>query len=251
MDTEQQRLFEEFKRYCDLKKKTEKKKEPEKKVKNSKNGNVLCIGDLHCPFVKQGYLEHCIKTAKRFDCGDVIFMGDIIDGNSTGFWKPDPDGMSPIHEFEVAVSMLQDWYEAFPVAKVVYGNHDLHGPRKLFDAGLPGTWVRSFKERIGAPRGWDFAFTYVIDDVSYTHAGAGAGGAMRFYSNSAVFGHLHSNGSVNFVNDGEKQKFFMQVGCGIDVEQYAFKYAKECIKKPILSCAVVLDHGKEAFVVPM
>ena len=248
---EEQKLFEEFKKYISLKKKREVKKEPEKKVLNSKNGNVLCIGDLHCPFVKEGYLEHCIATAKRFDCGDIMFMGDVIDGNSTGFWKPDPDGMSPIDEFELAVTILNDWYEAFPNAKIVYGNHDLHGPRKLFDAGLPGFWVKSLKERLGAPEGWEFAFNFIIDTVSYTHGAGSANSAMKFYSNSAVFGHLHSQGMVNYVNDGEKTKFFMQVGCGIDVEQYAFKYAKECIKKPILSCAVVLGYGKEGHIIPM
>jgi hypothetical protein len=41
----------------------------------------------------------------------------------------------------------------------------------------------------------------------------------------------------------------MQVGCGIDHEQYAFSYAKAG-KKPAIGCGVVIG-GKEAIAVPM
>ena len=39
--------------------------------------NVLIIGDLHCPFVVDGYLEFCKKVQDDFDCGTVIFAGTL------------------------------------------------------------------------------------------------------------------------------------------------------------------------------
>ena len=38
---------------------------------------ILVIGDLHCPFELEGYLEHCLDTYDRFNCNQVIFIGDI------------------------------------------------------------------------------------------------------------------------------------------------------------------------------
>ena len=37
--------------------------------------------------------------------------------------------------------------------------------------------------------------------------------------------------------------FAMQVGCGIDDESFAFGYAKNFNKKPVISCGVVLNKG--------
>jgi hypothetical protein len=64
-----------------------------------------------------------------------------------------------------------------------------------------------------------------------------------------VQGHLHTQSYVEYVVGRKNRVFGMQVGCGIDHEQYAFAYSKAG-KKPAISCGVVID-GKEAIVVPM
>ena len=44
-------------------------------------GNTLIIGDLHAPFIKDGYLAHCKHIAKKHNCTRFHCTGDIIDNH--------------------------------------------------------------------------------------------------------------------------------------------------------------------------
>ena len=46
---------------------------------------VLVIGDLHLPFVKDGYLEFCIWVYKKYNCTEVVFIGDILDNHASSY----------------------------------------------------------------------------------------------------------------------------------------------------------------------
>ena len=87
--------------------------------------NTLVIGDLHSPFIKPGYLEHCIKARDDYNCKRVVCTGDILDNHYSSFHVPDPDGKGAIDEFEWAMAELKTWYEAFPKMKICLGNHDM------------------------------------------------------------------------------------------------------------------------------
>lgn len=43
--------------------------------------NVLVIGDLHAPFIKEGYLEFCKEIYIKHNCNEVVFMGGIVDSH--------------------------------------------------------------------------------------------------------------------------------------------------------------------------
>ena len=38
--------------------------------------NILVVGDLHCPFDLDEYLPHCIEQYKKWNCNQVIMIGD-------------------------------------------------------------------------------------------------------------------------------------------------------------------------------
>ena len=63
---------------------------------------------------------------------------------------------------------------------------------------------------------------------------------------STVQGHLHTQAYVEHVVGANYRVFGMQVGTGIDFDQYAFGYAKRG-KKPAVSAGLVFD-GHTAFV---
>ena len=44
---------------------------------NKKERRILVIGDLHAPFVLEGYLEHCQEVYANYNCNQVIFIEDI------------------------------------------------------------------------------------------------------------------------------------------------------------------------------
>lgn len=203
--------------------------------------NVLIIGDLHAPFELDGYLDFCKKQKEKYDCGTVIFIGDLIDSHFSSFHETDPDGMSAGMELTKAINKLQKWYKEFPNAIITIGNHDRIIARKLYTSGISARWLRPIEEVLNTPN-WKFVEEFVHNNVLYLH---GEGGTAKTKAQqehiSVVQGHNHTDCYIDFNMTRQGVKFSMQVGTGIDFKSYAFGYAQRG-KCPMTSCAVVLDN---------
>lgn len=208
------------------------------------SGNrVLVIGDLHEPFAKEGYLEHCVNAYDKYNCNKVVFIGDIIDNHFSSFHETDPDGHSASQELVLAKERIKEWYSVFPEASVCIGNHDLIPNRKVFNAGLSKHWVKKIGDVLDTPN-WEYAEDFIIDGVKYTH-GTARKAKQRAKDDfiSIVQGHYHSESYIEFFV-GETYKYFaMQVGCGVDRSAYAMAYGKH-FKKMHINCGVVLENGE-------
>jgi len=223
--------------------------------KNGNLRNTLIIGDTHIPFEKEGYLEFCREMQEKYDCGSVVHIGDLTDNHAISYHDHDPSGKSPGDEFDLALEKCKKWYHTFPDVKVCIGNHDALPFRKLFTAGLPAKWLKSYQEMLESPKTWDWGFIHEVNGVIYQH-GTGLSGEMasvnaaRENRQSTVIGHLHTVANMRFLASNKDLVFGMSVGCGIDHNKYAFAYGKENIRKPIISCAVVLE-GRQPLLLPM
>ena len=206
--------------------------------------NVLIIGDLHCPFDLDGYLEFCREQQEKFNCGEVIFIGDIIDGASWNFHTKNQDGMGQAEEISKAKKRLARWVKTFPVAKITLGNHDLLIARKMQDVGLSNAFMKEFGDIWGAPTTWTFSYEFLIDSVKYTHGHSGNAIKVAKESRiSTVQGHLHSQAFTEWSVSEKDRIFGCQTGAGIDHKAYAFEYSRPFPKKPVIGCAVVLESG--------
>ena len=213
------------------------------KKQNNQESNVLVIGDLHEPFCLEGYLEFCLDTYHHYKCTDVIFIGDIIDNHYSSYHETDADGLGGGDELELAVSKIAHWYKAFPVAKVLIGNHDRMIMRKAQTSAIPSKWIKSYQDVLEVPN-WEFLERYVLNDVQYIHGEAGtARTKCRADMMNTVQGHLHTQCYTEHYVGAKYRIFGMQVGCGIDHESYAMAYAKAG-KKPAIACGVILNNGK-------
>ena len=211
------------------------------KSNKSKSGkNVLVIGDLHEPFCLDNYLEHCVETYNKYKCNEVVFIGDIIDNHASSYHETDPDGHSAGQELKMAIQRIKQWYQAFPKATVIIGNHDRLIMRKAYSSGLSKMWIKDYAEVLGTP-GWNFTESIEIDDVLYIHGEGGTARArVRRDLQSIVQGHLHSQAYIDWCVGAKFKLFGMQVGCGIDHKSYAMAYGKEG-PKPAIACGVVLQ----------
>jgi len=205
--------------------------------------NVLVVGDLHEPFCLDDYLNWCIIQYKRFNCTEVVFIGDIIDNHYSSYHETDADGMGGLQELEYAIKRIARWFEAFPVATVVIGNHDRIIMRKAQTSAIPSKWIKSYKEVLEVPS-WNFVERYEQDNVQYIH---GEGGTARTKCRAdmmnTVQGHLHTQCYIEHYVGKKFRVYGVQVGCGIDHDSYAMAYAKYG-KKPAIGCSVVLNNGK-------
>jgi len=221
-----------------------------KPYKKGNIDNILIIGDLHEPFCLDEYLFFCREQQEKYDCGTVIFIGDVIDNHYSSYHEQDPDGYAAGEELDRAIDRISDWHAIFPKATVIIGNHDRMAYRKATTAGLSRKWVRAYSDVLNTP-GWDFVENIELFNINFNH---GEGGTARTRIKnelqSQVQGHLHSQFYVEFIAGMNFLIFGMQVGCGVDREAYAMAYGRN-YKKPIIGCGVVLDKGTMPIPLPM
>ena len=212
-------------------------------LESERNKNILIIGDLHAPFIREGYLEFCQKIYYKHNCTDVIFIGDILDNHFSSFHDTDADGHSAKEELRLAKLQIKEWYKAFPNAKVCLGNHDLIPQRKMFNAGVSKVWLKNIGDILDTP-GWEYAEEFLIDDILYVH-GTGRKADIRMQQDliSTVQGHYHSESYIKYSVGKRSKLFAMQIGCGVDDKSYAMAYGKYFAKNHI-NCGVVLENGK-------
>lgn len=210
---------------------------------NKEVRNVLIIGDLHAPFILDGYLEFCKSIHDKYQCTDIVFIGDILDAHFSSYHEIDPDGHSAGEELRLAKNQIANWYKEFPKAKVCLGNHDIIPNRKAMTSGVSKTWIKPISEVLETPN-WEYAEDFIINDVLYTH-GTGRKARQRAKNDliSVCQGHYHSESYIEHFVGMNYKIFALQIGCGIDKNSYAMAYGKH-FNKPHINCAVVLDNGK-------
>lgn len=211
---------------------------------SSDKRNILVIGDIHLPFELDGYLDFCKATYKKFNCNQVVFIGDVIDNHYSSYHETDANGMGGLDELKLAITKVKDWYRAFPKADVIIGNHDRIIMRKAQTSAIPSVWIKDYKDVLGTP-GWNFRESATYDDVLYIHGEGGtARTRIKHDLQSVVQGHLHTQAYTEWLVGARFKIFGMQVGCGIDHQSYAMAYAKAG-KKPAIGCGVVLENGTQ------
>ena len=239
---------------------------PEERVKamkldrfvDSGYDSVLVAGDIHAPFMVNGYPYFLKDVAKRYLQGRslVVFIGDLLENHNISRHPTHPNALDPITEVRLAVEQLAELQDLFPEAVCIKGNHDLILERSLKASGIPGVFLRSLEEHIGLPEGWVFYDEAIIDGVNYFHGdglGSGQVPAFRGAANllePVVAGHYHTKAGVQWHFGRTTSYWGLQVGCGVNEESYAMAYRKRPAKPFILGCGVVLNKGREPLFVP-
>ena len=217
-----------------------------KNMRDTNANNILCVGDLHCPFELKNdkYLNFCIEKYLEFQCDEVVMLGDIVDNHFASFHEVNIDAeYTGKQELDIAIDRIARWRDAFPVATVIIGNHDRMVMRKAQTSSIPSKWIKSYKEVLEVPN-WNFVERYVKNGVQYIH---GEGGTARTKCRADIMntvqGHLHTQAYCEHYVGQNFRVFGMQIGAGINFSEYSFAYAKYG-KKPAIGCGVVLNSGK-------
>ena len=68
---------------------------------------ILVIGDIYAPFELDGYFEFCQETYAKYNCNQVIYIGDILDNHAFSYHEPDPSGLSAGNELILAKKFVK------------------------------------------------------------------------------------------------------------------------------------------------
>lgn len=208
--------------------------------------SILVISDMHAPYSHPDTVPFlkALKAKYRFD--KVVCIGDEIDGAAWSYHETNPDLPNAGLELSMAIEAMQPIYKLFPKVDVLESNHGSLVYRKAMSAGLPAAVVKSYRNQIGAPKGWNWFETLKLSTplgpVFFQHGISGSPGKLsNMYSMSAVQGHYHSKSQVTWISTPERLRFDMHVGCLIDDKGLAFKYNKLSPNRPIISVGVIVN----------
>jgi hypothetical protein len=158
----------------------------------------------------------------------------------------DPDGMSPGDELKALRKSIKPLFKLFPKMKICSSNHGSLPLRRAFKFGLPVEVIKSYKDILEAPKGWQIADSWEIDGVVYEHGEGFTGQSAAIKSananmQSTVIGHIHAFAGIQFSANSRYLIFGFNAGCLIDRHRYAFAYGKKIKAKPILGCGIIID----------
>lgn len=219
--------------------------------------NFLVISDLQIPFEHSSALRDAIRIKKYFNIPDsnVLCVGDEVDQYFGSLYKKDINAnLTATQEINECKKIVREWGKAFPRMKLATSNHGLRWAKKATDAEIPSQLLISYRDMIGAPKGWVWKDEWIFDTkhpfrmihgMGYSGKD-GARNALIDSGISTVMGHLHSHACVGEVNG----KWFFNVGCYIDVEAFAFAYGKYSRHKPCLGHGVILNDGSLPIRIP-
>lgn len=207
---------------------------------------ILGISDTHFPFQHKDALKFLADLKKTFKPDVVVCLGDEGDFHAISDWSTDPDGLSSGDEYRATLDALQPLFELFPNVLACTSNHTDRPFRQGYKTGLPRQFFKDYKELLNAPDGWVYRDQWIVDDILFFHGEpytgrAAAQKAAVEKNRNCVFGHVHSNAGVHYINDGVRQRWAVNSGCLIDETAYAFRYGKHFKDRPVLGTSLIID----------
>lgn len=216
-------------------------------------GIVGVIGDTHMPFVHPNYIHFIEDTFTKYRVDTVVDIGDMVDNHAISRHQTETSAVSALTEYEQARKTIEKYTKLFPNVSLLLGNHDTIPVRQAASLGIPSIYTKGFKELWGLPEGWSIHEQLIIDEVLYEHGTGhlGKSGALNKAIDSmmsCVIGHSHGFGGCQYKSNTRKIIFGLNVGCGVDIDAYAFTYGKYSKNRETLGCGVVLDNANAIFV---
>lgn len=227
--------------------------------------NALVLGDLHAPYMHEDYLEFAQDVYKKYNCTRVYAAGDVGDNYYPSKYPKNIDAPPNKELRNLTEVVLAELESVFGHIRCIIGNHCRRILNALDEGGL-GTGNLSINQLLthfgGYPSTWSYYdliyikgdFQETQEDIIIMHGDQKGFSPLphinlRSMDRSIVYGHHHASAGIAYNCSNLRRKFSMNVGCGVDTTEFVFNYARENLKKDILSCGVIL--GLDGIFVPM
>lgn len=214
---------------------------------NRDTSRVLVLSDMHAPFEHPDTLAFLKFLKSYINPTWVVCIGDEVDQHGLSYHEKDPDLHSPGAELQLAIKHLQPIYKLFPNVDVLHSNHGSLLNRKAITHGIPVAMLKTQKEILQAPEGWNWHFDILVKlptkyDCYFHHSkGSNPLTNAQKMGCSMVQGHHHEAFTISYYSTPSGLHFGMNVGCLVDQKKAAFAYAKNNVKRFIIGIGAILD----------
>lgn len=211
------------------------------------NDRILILSDLHVPYHHPDTVRFLTAVKRKYRPTRVISVGDEVDKHAMSFHDSDPDLPSAGHELKNAIKALQPLYKLFPRMDLVDSNHGSMIFRKAKHHGIPVKYLRSYRDVLEAPVGWEWHNDLLIKlpggSKAFVTHGVSANGLGLAKQNGCcvIQGHYHNKFAIEYTSSPDRLNWSMQVGCSINKKSLAFAYNKLTPSRPILGHGMVLN----------
>lgn len=208
---------------------------------------ILIISDTHYPWNHQDTIAFLTAVKKKYRPTWVVHIGDEVDNHALSYHDHDPDLPGAGDELFYNKVTLVPLFMLFPEVDVLHSNHGTLLDRKALTHGIPKAMLKTQKEILSAPKGWNWHFDILAKLPTgfdcYFHHSKGANVMMNAQRMgcSMVQGHHHESFNINFYSTPRGLHFGMNVGCLVDQNHAAFAYSKNNAKRFILGVGVILE----------
>lgn len=222
-------------------------REIHKKDLDEDNSRVLLISDMHIPYHHPDTLKFLAYLKAKYNPTRIICLGDELDKHALSFHDSDPDLPSAGDELKLALPVIKQLKDLFPVMDILESNHGSLVYRKAKHHGIPRQYLKSYNDVLGVDDDWQWWFDMTIDlpngSKCYLHHGKSSDVVQlsQQMGMNAIQGHYHEKAYVGYWANPNGLFWGLQAGCLINDSTYAFNYNNCNIKRPIISTALIID----------
>ena len=211
-----------------------------------KKKRILFLSDIHAPYQHPDCLRFLKALKKEYKPHLVVSVGDLGDFHDISFHKSDPRLPNATTELDKLQEFSRELEKLFPKLIITQGNHDALPKRRLFDEGIPESFLKPYNDIYGVGKGWQFVDDLTLKDgneIIYVAHGIVKDGKKLAAQRGVhvVQGHYHTECRIDYVSNPRNLLWSMQTGCLIDRVALAFAYDKLNLNRPIIATGVVVN----------
>ena len=206
----------------------------------------LIISDLHAPVYHKDTVKFLALLKKTYTPQRIFCTGDEINWESISYHEKNPDLPGALDELVLSRKALKPIMELFPKMEIMESNHGSLPFRKAQTVGLPSQILKTYREILQAPKGWNWHLSYVFNTklgpVYMAHGKTSVVGKLsKNMAMNSIQGHYHSKCYINYWASPIGLYWDMNVGSMADDKHLAMKYGWNSVEKSIMNCGILIN----------
>ena len=221
---------------------------------------LLILSDTHFPYQHQNYFEWIKKIKDKVNPTQVIHIGDLVDFHSISQHLHSAELPNIKFEIKDAIKCIKKLRKIFPTPMpILWGNHDIRIQRIAEKSLIPNSFLKDINDILEIDKKWKWTWhdKLIVDlpnktKVFFTHHfKSNVISSAKELGMSYVSGHQHTLSQLTLISNPLALNFAMCVGSSINPKHEAFKYAKNFIKRPIISVGAIINNQPVIYAMPL